>query len=72
MFWTIFGTIIFLAALLFLFYLYRHDRFSEKGLPSSRMSDEVWDELAKEREEAILKARKFKEALKRAKLGERK
>lgn len=63
----LFGILIFLAAMAALVYLYFRDRKRERSSVVETMSDRLWDEVSKEREEALLKSKKFKEALERAK-----
>lgn len=69
MFWVIFGTIVFLLAIVGLGYVYVKDRRYEKKSVVETMSRPLWDEIAREREENLEKARKFREALEKAKEG---
>jgi len=65
--WTIIGIITFAAMVGFLVFFYLRDRKFEKKLTSETMSDRMWDEIAGEKEESLAKAKKFREALERAK-----
>ncbi len=67
MFWIIFGTVVFVLAIAGLVYIYVRDRRYEKKSVVEAMSRPLWDEIAHEREENLEKARKFKEALEKAK-----
>ncbi len=60
---TIFGIIIFFGAIAVLIYLRIRDRRQEKKSVVETMSDDVWDELAKEPDETIQKSRKFRKIL---------
>ncbi len=71
MFWIIFGTIVFVLAIAGLAYVYVHDRRYEKKSVVEAMSRPLWDEIAREREENLEKAKKFKEALEKAKSSTR-
>jgi len=64
--WTIIGVITFLVIAGLLGFLYIRDRRYEKKLPSETMSKEMWDEIAGEKEENLAKAKRFKEALEKA------
>jgi len=65
--WTIIGIITFIAVLTMLVLFYIHDRKFEKKRPSETMSTDMWDEIAKEKEETLLKAKRFKAELEKAK-----
>ena len=67
MFWEIFGTIVFVCAIAGVAYIYIQDRRYEKKSVKESMSDSLWDEIAAEREAALLRAKKFRQALDSAK-----
>lgn len=65
----LFGILIFLAALGIILYLYLRDRRREKSSVVETMGDRLWDEIARERDDALLKSKKFKQALEQARHG---
>lgn len=67
MFWIIFGLIVFVSIIAGVIGMYIRDRRFENKSVAETMSDEMWDEIASEREANLLKAKKFKEALDKAK-----
>lgn len=69
--WIAFGIFIILFFLAYLVYIYFRDRHFERRSASETMRPEMWDEIAKEREENMLKAKKFKEALEQARVGKK-
>ncbi len=66
MFWIFFGITVFLLFGAYLVLVYIRDRRFEKRSVTETMSDTVWDDIAREREENMQKARKFKETLEKA------
>lgn len=66
MFWIIFGTIFFIVAIAVIVWIYFKDRRYEEKSVAETMSPQTWDDIAREREENLLKAKKFKEVLDRA------
>lgn len=67
MFWIITGTITFIGFAALLVYVFVHDRRFEKKSVLETMKKETFDEIAEEREQALARAKKFKEALEKAK-----
>jgi uncharacterized membrane protein len=64
--WTIIGILTFISiASLVLFFFFRERRF-EKKTTAETMAPELWDEIAKEREEGMERSKKFREALENA------
>ncbi|MBI2092295.1 MAG: hypothetical protein HYY43_03960 [Deltaproteobacteria bacterium] len=63
MFW---GIIVFISAVALLVFFYVKDRHYEKKSVAETMSENLWDEIAKEREGAIERSKKFKEAIEKA------
>jgi hypothetical protein len=61
------GIIIFILAVAVLVFFYVKDRRYEKKSVAETMSEGLWDEIAKDREDAIERSKKFKEALEKAK-----
>ena len=67
MFLIISGIFIFILIVAVVIYIFIRDRRFENKSVVETMAPRLWDEIAKEREQAILKAKKFKEALEKAK-----
>jgi len=66
MFWIIVGIITFLVFIAALAIVFVRDRRRERASVVETMSKDLWDEIADERELALARAKKFKEALKKA------
>lgn len=66
MIWYVISIISFLAVVLLLVYTRIRDRRYEKLKTSEAMRPELWEEIEIEREEALAKREKFREALKKA------
>ena len=66
MIWYVISSISFLVVVLLLVYTRIRDRRYEKMKTSEAMRPELWEEIEREREEALAKREKFREALKKA------
>lgn len=64
--WITIVLIIFVAMIALVVALFIKDRKYEKRSVTEALSRDMWDDIAKEREEGLEKARKFKEALSKA------
>ncbi|PIR16728.1 MAG: hypothetical protein COX62_07225 [Deltaproteobacteria bacterium CG_4_10_14_0_2_um_filter_43_8] len=66
MFWILLSVTVFFLFGAYLVLVCIRDRRYEKKSVAESMSDTVWDDIAREREENLQKARRFKDALSRA------
>ena len=64
--WIFLGAVAFFTMIIVVVALYLRDRRYEKKSVAETMGKEVWDDISKEREDSLARARKFKEELKKA------